>query len=84
VRDFLKTREDSHSAAPGLSGAFHGAPTFGVARCFFCIEEYSTAAPLLGGLMSHECRERWRKGEADSTPLDCHGDRKLNPVRGTQ
>jgi hypothetical protein len=42
-------------------------PPFGVARCFFCIEKNLTAAPRLGGLMSHECMEGC--GTAKQIPL---------------
>jgi hypothetical protein len=34
--------EDSRSAAPDSSRRLHGAPTFGVARQFFCTERSST------------------------------------------
>ena len=46
------------SAAPGSSRRFHGAPTFGVARCFFCIEKDLTVVSLWRKTSAAAARKR--------------------------
>ena len=58
VCDFMERRKDSQAAAPDSSRRLHGAPTFGVARCFFCIEKDLTVVSLWRKTSAAAARKR--------------------------